>query len=81
LVKELNRSTESWSSFGNLIEDSNATLLNFDSFMVQHVSRVANSAAHCLAKVALSLRLNQVRMEGCPPPIQNIVLAEQENSL
>jgi hypothetical protein len=76
VVKELKSSTESWSSFGNLIEDSKTTLLNFDSFMVQHVSRVANSATHCLAKVALSLRLEQVWMEGCPPPIQSIVLAE-----
>jgi hypothetical protein len=35
--------------------------------MVQHVSRVANFAAHSLAKVALSLRLEHVWMEECPP--------------
>jgi hypothetical protein len=77
VVKELNSSTESWKSFGNLIEDSKATLLDFGSFMVQHVSRVANFAAHCPAKVALSLRLEQVWMEGCLPPIQSIVLASK----
>jgi hypothetical protein len=57
VVKELNSSTENLRSFGNLIEDSKATLLNFDSFIVQRVNRVANFAADCLAKVALSLRL------------------------
>jgi hypothetical protein len=80
VVLEMKMPNPCWNLHGNLIEDSKELLHGFVfvSASVQFVSQVANNAAHRLAKVALSQRLDQVWMDGCPPSIQSIVLAEQE---
>jgi hypothetical protein len=62
-----------------VVDDIRTMLSSFPNFVIQHVSRGANSAAHTLAKLAPTLPSN-VWMEECPLPINSIVLNELSSS-
>jgi hypothetical protein len=78
VVSALNSEDHCWSAYGQLIEDTKIKLNSFSSKRVIHVPRVANNVAHCLAKFALSQRLDNVWIEECPSFIQGAVLVEQD---
>jgi hypothetical protein len=78
VVSALNREDHCWSAYGQLIEDTKIKLNSFSSKRVKHVPGVANNVSHCLAKFALSQRLDNVLIEKCPFFIQCVVLAKQE---
>jgi hydrogenase maturation factor HypE len=65
--------------YGQVVDDIHTRLSSFPNFVIQHVSRGANSAAHTLAKLALTLPSDVVRME-CPLPINSIVHNELSSS-
>jgi hypothetical protein len=75
-VCALNQATPCMSGYGPMIEDIQVTLLSFSSFIVRHVGRKANFAAHTSAKNALSLVSALMRVEECRPSIQHILISE-----
>jgi ribonuclease HI len=54
VVKALKCERPNWSPYGQTIEDARGLLFTRRNWMVQHVKREANLAAHSLAKFALS---------------------------
>jgi len=60
-----------------VVDDIRTRLSSIPNFVIQHVSRGANSAAHTLAKLVLTLPSN-VWMEECPLPINlHLINAKQ----
>jgi hypothetical protein len=59
------------------VDDAQVVLGMHQSWMVSHVKREANSAAHHLAKFALLCPTEQIWMEEIPKCIYDIVLLEQ----
>lgn len=80
IMNALRHGDPCWSSFGQLIEDTQTQLHSFQSYVVRHIRRYANKAAHQMTKLVLSQLLDQVWLEECLFFIQSIVLAEQEVS-
>jgi ribonuclease HI len=77
VVKAVNCPSRNWSRFGQLVEDTRMVIHSFSSWRVSHISRVANSAAHGLAKAAVKHIIDQVWMEEIPICICDVVLLEQ----
>jgi hypothetical protein len=59
VVQALKKNGSCWSSYGQVVNEMKMLLEHFQVWEVNHVRRVANNAAHCLAKLALV----QVRRE------------------
>jgi len=61
------------------VEDTKSHLSSISFVEFRHIRWPwdDNQAAHHMAKLALALPFEQVRMGECPCPIQAIVLAEQ----
>jgi hypothetical protein len=60
IVQALNSDTGEWAPYGMITMDAKQKLQTFQEFNVVHVPREANRAAHCLAKLALTLGENRV---------------------
>jgi ribonuclease HI len=56
VVDALNKEVPSCSSYGHIVEDTWPLFQNFHAVEVRHVRRVANRAAHVLAKFSLDPR-------------------------
>jgi ribonuclease HI len=80
VVSALNNSLPTWSSLGQLIEDTKVKAKSLHQVEISHVNRAANLAAHSLAKFAISQLLDELWIEECHSYIQSIVLAEQVSS-
>jgi ribonuclease HI len=65
------------SSYGSIIEATQAQLQRFSYHEVQHVRRSANTIAHQLARVALKQSLVKVWVGVCPPFILDFVRCEK----
>jgi hypothetical protein len=72
VVVALNKDGPCDSIFGHLIEDTQNWFQRLHPFFVHHVRRQANMAAHGLAKLAISLRLDNVWKEDCPSFIHDV---------
>lgn len=77
VVQALRKMSPNLSSYGQVIEDTRSILFTRRSWMVNHVKREVNSAAHYLAKDALLFNLDRVWMEECPQCIVSIISLEQ----
>jgi hypothetical protein len=60
MANALRQCATCWSSFGQLIEDAQIRLYNFQSYVVRHIQREANKVAHRMTMLALSQLLGQV---------------------
>lgn len=60
VVMALQRDDEGAGYYGNLIVDTMGILTGFGSWVIQHVRRDGNKAAHHLAKLVVSNKLNHV---------------------
>jgi hypothetical protein len=72
-VAAINQENPCFNRYCQVVDDIRTRLSSFPNFVIQHVSRGANSAAHTLAKLALTLPSDVVWMEECPLPIHSIV--------
>jgi hypothetical protein len=73
----LNNENSSCSSYGHIVEDTRSLFQSFLDVEVRHVRRVANHAAHVLAKFALVHKLDFEWPGACPQQISQIVSIEQ----
>ena len=77
VVQDLNQLNHNWGRNGPVLNDIKILLQNFNAWKVSHVKRGANGAAHCLAKLALSIGVEQTWYDNFPMVVQEIVSAEQ----
>jgi hypothetical protein len=77
VIKALQQSQPCWSPWGQLLDVTRSRLNAFLQFQLQHVRREANHAAHYLAKLAVKQLCDCVWLGECPPPISDVILAEQ----
>jgi ribonuclease HI len=77
IVQALHQDTPNRSRYGQLIEDTRDCLNSRHSWVVSHIRRGANEAAHRLAQAALHQSLDQSWLGCYPPFIHNIVLSEK----
>ena len=77
VVHDLNSPEQSWGRNGPVSNDIKLLLQNFNAWKVSHVLRGTNSAAHCLAKLALSSEVEHTWYDNFPVVVQEIVSAEQ----
>jgi ribonuclease HI len=80
VVTALIQTQPNWNSHRQIVEDTKVLLQSLHPVVIQHASRAVNTAAHTLAKVAISQLLDELWAEECPSYIQSIVLAEQISS-
>lgn len=73
IVQILQKEYQSWSRYGNLIEDLKTLLNSLMSWRVHHVKREANTAVHRLANVALQQASKQICIVEYPTIIHDIV--------
>lgn len=76
IVQILQKEYQSWSRYGNLIEDLKTLLNSLMSWHVHHVKREANTTAHCLANVTLEQASEQIWIEEYLTVIHEIVRSE-----
>jgi ribonuclease HI len=76
VVQALKCMSQNWSPYGQIVEDARSVLYTSRSWIVSHVKREANSAAHYLAKYALFNVQDRVWMEECRDCISHIVSLE-----
>ena len=77
VVKAINLRDPNWSKTGHIVEDMKHLLRQFSLWKVDVVSRVANNAAHTLAKLAISQGVDRSWMGVTLECIREIVLLEQ----
>jgi hypothetical protein len=77
VVQDLNLPDHSWGRNGPVLNDIKMLLQNFNAWKVSHVQQGANGAAHSLAKLALSVGVEQTWYDNFPVVVQEIVSAEQ----
>jgi ribonuclease HI len=76
VVKALQREERNWANYGPILEETKELLKGGHSWEIRHVRRSANGVAHRIAKMAISLNVNQLWLTTIPPCIRDIVLAE-----
>ena len=59
VVQDLNQPVHSWGRNGPVVNDIKMLLQNFNAWKVSHVKGGQMGAAHCLAKLALSIGVEQ----------------------
>jgi hypothetical protein len=64
-----------------VIKEAKLRLEDFQFWTVDHVSRIANGAAHKLAKLAITHSVSQVWIDSYHDCITSIVLVEQDSLL
>jgi hypothetical protein len=77
LIKAIRDHNMSWSAYGQIIGDTKMVLNTRRSWMVNHVQRTTNFAAHTLVKAALHFSNEVIWLEEIPPYIVGIVSLEQ----
>lgn len=77
MVDALNKEVPSSTSYGHIVEDTRPLFQNFHVFEVRHVRRLANQAAHELAKFALDYKSDFEWLGACPQQISLVVSLEQ----
>ena len=68
-----------YSEVGLIIKDICLLCERTSVCRVEFTPRKANMAAHCLAKLSLSLDGNYFWMEECPPSVVPVVLGDSPN--
>jgi hypothetical protein len=76
VVQGLNERTPSWRWYGHLLDDTGALLGTYSRWMVHHVKRDANRAAHDLAKEGLRTVHDRQWADESPESISVIVFSE-----
>jgi hypothetical protein len=73
IVGVLNREGVSYERYGQVLNDAKFQLGQFQEFVVRHVGREINRAAHALANLAFSLGCNRVWREDFPACLFDLV--------
>jgi ribonuclease HI len=76
VVQAVKKEEESWTNFGPIVEEVKDMLKGCHSWKISHVKRTANEVAHKMAKMVVSLNVNQIWVSTIPPCIREIVLVE-----
>jgi hypothetical protein len=76
VVLALQRNAEGAGPYGSLILDTRAILSGVRSWVIQHVGRDGNMAAHHLAKLLVSSQLNHVWVDSFRLCLSGIVNSE-----
>jgi hypothetical protein len=66
VVQDLNVPEHCWGRNDSVLNDIKLLLQNFNDWKVSHVLRGANGVAHCLAKLALSSRVEMTWYDNFP---------------
>jgi hypothetical protein len=80
-VMALRKRGQCWSPHGHLIDDIKVLFQRVIPLEINHISRVANMAAHLMAKMAVNQGLDIIWMGECPPCMQSLILAEQVSNI
>ena len=75
-MQAVKKEEKCWTNFGPIVEEVKDMLKGRHSWEISHLKRTANEAAHKVAKMAVSLNVNQLWLTTTPPCIREIVLAE-----
>jgi hypothetical protein len=73
IVGVLNKEGVSYGKYGQVLNDTKFQLGRFQKYVVRHVGREINRAAHALAKLALSLGSNRLWREDFPSCLDALV--------
>jgi ribonuclease HI len=73
VVAALNNENPTCSSYGHIVVDTRSLFQSFHAVEIRHVQRVANTAAHVLAKFALVHTSDFEWLGACPQQISQIV--------
>lgn len=76
IVHALWNNDQSWSRYGNLIDDAKILLHSLQLWHVMHTKWEANMAAHLMAKAALQQSVEEIWMEDYHVFLHNIVISE-----
>ncbi|KAK1583875.1 hypothetical protein Q3G72_027826 [Acer saccharum] len=76
VVDMINKGTRLLSDVGPVISLICGSLIANSGCGISHISRKANSVAHCLAKVALSIDSFRCWLDCCPPCVERLVLLD-----
>lgn len=74
IVQALWRDAPCWNRYGQVIEDVRICLNSLHHWIASYTRRVANEAAHVLAKTVLHQSLDYVWHRSFPAFIQNIFI-------
>jgi hypothetical protein len=77
VVQGINNASHCLGSDGPVLNDIKTLLQSFNTWKVTHVNRGANGATHCLARLALTARVECTWFDNFPPSMQEIVSVEQ----
>jgi hypothetical protein len=76
VVHVFRKENQSWSKYGNLIDNAKITLHSLQSWHVTHIRREENMAAHHLVKASLQHCSKQIWMEEYSSFIHDIVISK-----
>jgi ribonuclease HI len=77
VVKAIQMETRNETRYGFTLEEAKEMLKGCRLWEISHVRRTANEVAHRVAKMAVSLHVNNLWLTTTPPCIRDIVLAER----
>ena len=77
VIKALNSDVMCLTSFGHLVDDAKALILNFANSSFSHVNRTGNTVANKLAKLAKQFQCLQIWYDDIPSNVQHLVLADR----
>ena len=80
VIKALNSNVRCLTSFGHLIDDAKALVLNFANSSFSHVKQTGNTIADKLAKLAKQFQCPQIWYDDIPGDVQHLVLADRRLS-
>ena len=80
VIKALNSDVWCLSSFGHLVDDAKALVLNFANSSFSHVKWTRNTVADTLAKLAKQCQCPQIRYDDIASDVQHLVLADRRLS-
>lgn len=72
VVNALLKDEDCWSLYGQVLNDARAKLNGLGEWEILHVRRVANVAAHNLARLALTMDEDRLWREGFPAGLQDL---------